>query len=243
MCFVVIIPARFQSSRFPGKALADLLGVPMIVRTYRQCVKAVSENDVYVATDDEKIEAVCAENGIRVIMTSNQCLTGTDRVAEAAKIVKADCYLNIQGDEPVFDPKDLVKLITAANEFPGAILNGYCPISDDALYKSKSIPKVVARPDGRLLYMSRSPIPGNKSGVFQKAWRQVCAYSFPKEALESFSSQRRKTPLEEIEDIEILRFLEMGWEVRMVEMSSESIAVDNPSDVVSVEKAILQRGL
>ena len=243
MHFVVVIPARFQSSRFPGKAFTKLVGVPMIVRTYKQCIKAVKPNDVYVATDDEKIKDICAQNGIQVIMTSNQCLTGTDRVAEAAMSIKADFYLNVQGDEPVFNPKDLTRLVKAAKRFPDEILNGYCPIPDESLYVSRSIPKVAVRPDGRLLYMSRAPIPATKSGGFHKAWRQVCAYSFPKKALEAFSSQRGKTPLEELEDIEILRFLEMGWEVRMVEMSAESISVDNPSDVESVEEAIRERGL
>ena len=99
------------------------------------------------------------------------------------------------------------------------------------------------RADGKLLYMSRGPIPTNKVDRFERAWRQVCVYAFPKEALAAFAASPAKTPLEQIEDIEILRFLELGWEVRMVGMSDESVAVDSPEDVLVAEAAIRARGL
>jgi 3-deoxy-manno-octulosonate cytidylyltransferase (CMP-KDO synthetase) len=99
------------------------------------------------------------------------------------------------------------------------------------------------RPDGRLLYMSRAPIPTNKNLDFVKSWRQVCAYAFPKKAIKTFSDTKNKSKLEEIEDIEILRFLELGFEVRMIEMSDSSISVDTPEDVIRAEQAIRKRGL
>jgi len=241
--YAVIVPARYESSRLPGKPLIDLLGVPMVVRTYRQCVQACPPERVYVATDDPRIEVVCREQGINVLMTSAGCLTGTDRVAECADQLGADVFINVQGDEPVFNPDDLTAFIGCLAAYPGEVLNGYCSIDSEAMYISSSTPKVVMRPDGRLLYMSRSPIPGNKAQMFQRAWRQVCVYAFPRQALVDFASQPRKTPLEEMEDIEILRFLELGWEVRMVELSSESVAVDNPEDVARAEAEILRRGL
>lgn len=243
MNYCVIIPARFQSSRLPGKPLVDLYGTPMIVRTYKQCIKACSPEKVYVATDDERIYDVCKLNGIQVIMTSRNCLTGTDRVAECVEHIDADVFINVQGDEPLFNPKDLELIISNVEKYPGEILNGYCEIDNEELFRSGSIPKVVFRPDGRLLFMSRAPIPSNKILGFDKAWRQVCAYAFPREALRSFASVSEKTTLEGIEDVEILRFLELGWEVRMLELSSDSIAVDNPEDVQRVETAILERGL
>ncbi|MEH7131460.1 3-deoxy-manno-octulosonate cytidylyltransferase [Neobacillus drentensis] len=241
MNYCVIIPARYQSSRLPGKPLIDLCGIPMVVRTYQQCIKACPSEKVYVATDDDRIKDVCEVNNIQVIMTSSNCLTGTDRIAECAKYIDADVFINVQGDEPLFNPRDLELLIANMEKYPGEVLNGYCEISNEILFRSGTIPKVVFRPDGRLLFMSRAPIPSNKQQGFDKAWRQVCAYSFPKEALRDFSSVSEKTRLESIEDIEILRFLELGWEVRMLELSSDSIAVDTPDDIQRVEEAIKER--
>jgi 3-deoxy-manno-octulosonate cytidylyltransferase (CMP-KDO synthetase) len=241
MDYCVIIPARYQSTRLPGKPLIDFCGIPMVVRTYQQCVKACPAEKVYVATDDERIREVCEVNGVQVIMTSSSCLTGTDRIAECANYIKADVFINVQGDEPLFNPSDLELLISNVEKYPGEILNGYCEIKEESLFKSGSIPKAVFRPDGRLLYMSRAPIPSNKEQGFEKAWRQVCAYAFPKEALKDFSSVASKTTLENIEDIEILRFLELGWEVRMLELSSDSVAVDTPEDIQRVKSALLER--
>jgi 3-deoxy-manno-octulosonate cytidylyltransferase (CMP-KDO synthetase) len=241
--FVVIIPARYQSSRLPGKPLVSLCGIPMIVRTWRQCTKVVPANLVFVATDDDRIRATCAAEGIQVLMTSTDCLTGTDRVAEAALAIDAKVYINVQGDEPVFNPADLEHIIDRARANPHEVFNGVCAISNEAEYRSRSIPKVVMRPDGELLYMSRGPIPANKADRFDLAWRQICAYAFPKNALAAFSASPSKTPLEQIEDIEILRFLELGWKVRMIAMSDASVAVDSPEDVLVAEAAIRARGL
>ncbi|WP_226677963.1 3-deoxy-manno-octulosonate cytidylyltransferase [Mesobacillus jeotgali] len=243
MDYCVIIPARYQSSRLPGKPLVELCGIPMILRTYQQCIKACPKEKVFVATDDKRIRETCERNGIQVIMTSSDCLTGTDRIAECTHYIDADVYINVQGDEPLFNPNDLEMIISKLEEFPGEIINGYCEVRDEELFRSGSIPKVVFRPDGRLLYMSRGPIPTNKQQGFEKAWRQVCAYAFPKDSLNAFSSVPKKTDLESIEDIEILRFLELGWEVRMVELSSESMAVDTPEDIERVEAVIHERGL
>ena len=241
--YAIVIPARFESFRLPGKPLIELCGTPMIVRTYRQCVKACPPEKVYVATDSGKIRAVCEQHGIRVLMTSSQCLTGTDRVAECSDQLDAELFINVQGDEPVFDPEDITALLKAAQDHPGEVLNGVCEVSAEDQYRSGSIPKVVTRADGRLLYMSRAAIPSTKRFQFVKAWRQICAYAFPREALKAFRDHGRKTPLEQIEDIEILRFLELGWEVRMIPLSSQSVAVDMPEDIERAEKAIRERGL
>jgi len=111
-------------------------------------------------------------------------------------------------------------------------------LSNELDYRSTTVPKVVFRMDGRLLYMSRSAIPTDKEHTFTEAWKQVCIYAFPLSALEHFAGMDNKTPLESIEDIEILRFLELGYEVKMVEVSQSSIAVDVPEDVKRVEEAI-----
>lgn len=241
--YIVVIPARYESSRLPGKPLVELCGVPMIVRTYRRCALACPPDRIYVATDDERVQAMCESHGIRVLMTSSDCLTGTDRVAQCALQIDADTYINVQGDEPVFDPHDLIALIEQARLHPDQVLNGVCALSDEEQFRSGSIPKVVMRPDGRLLYMSRAAITTTKSQQFVNGWRQVCAYAFPKKALEAFHAATAKTALEQIEDIEILRFLELGWEVRMIAMSDQSLAVDVPEDIEKAERAIGERGL
>ena len=243
LSYVVIIPARYGSFRLKGKPLLDLCGVPMIVRTYEQCIKACPPEKVFVACDDLRIKSVCERHGIQVLMTPSSCLTGTDRIAECVKKIDADVYINVQGDEPIFNPSDLEVLIKAIYKYPEEVLNGVCEISEEELFRSGSIPKVVMRADRRLLYMSRAAIPTDKKGVFIKSWRQVCVYAFPKKSLEAFEKQKVKTPLEQIEDIEILRFLELGWEVRMVPLSNQSMAVDTFEDIARVEQVIKQRGL
>jgi 3-deoxy-manno-octulosonate cytidylyltransferase (CMP-KDO synthetase) len=243
MNYVVIIPARYESSRFQGKPLINLSGTPMIVRTYRQCIKASPPERVFVATDHERVKDVCEQHGAQVLMTSKACLTGTDRVAECARQLDADVFVNVQGDEPIFDSRDITTLIDAAQRYPEEVLNGVCNLYDEDQYRSGSIPKAVMRLDGHLLYMSRSEIPSTKGRAFVKSWRQVCAYVFPRRALEAFARHGKKTPLEGIEDIEILRFLELGWNVRMVPLSSQSLSVDTPEDVTRVEQMIARTGM
>lgn len=233
---VIIIPARFKSTRFPGKPLADLHGTPMIVRVWQRCTEALDAAQVYVATDDEQIQKVCQSYGIQVVMTSSGCLTGTDRVYEAAQQIEADLYINVQGDEPMLDPNDIRQVLAAAAQYPNQIINAMCPITSEAEFTSLTVPKVVCRPDGRLLYMSRSAIPGNKAAKLVKAHKQVCIYAFTAQALQDFASRTSKTALEEIEDIEILRFLELGFEVQMIEVSQSSVAVDTPEDLERVRQ-------
>jgi len=225
---VIVIPARLSSTRLPSKPLLDISGKTMLHRTYLQCLQAFPANNVYVATDHEKIAAHCQEHDMNVVMTSISCLTGTDRVAEFSQTVDADYYINVQGDEPIINPQDILAVQKACNENPGSVINGYAPITEEHQYRSLTIPKVVFRPDGRLLYMSRSPIPGNKTDVFRNAWRQICVYAFPKSALRAFALFQKKTTLEEQEDIEVLRFLELGYEVKMIPLSNNSRSCGYP---------------
>lgn len=243
MRYAVIVPARYESSRLPGKPLIDLCGVPMIVRTYRQCIQACPPETVFVATDSTKVRDVCERHGIQVLMTSSTCQTGTDRVAACAQQLDADVFLNVQGDEPVLDPMDIKTMLNAAQRYPDEVLNGVCELNDEDQYRLGSIPKAVMRLDGRLLYMSRSGIPSTKSHQFVTSWRQICAYVFPRKSLEHFGDHAAKTPLELIEDIEILRLLELGWDVRMVTLSNQSVAVDTPDDVERVKRVIQERGM
>lgn len=240
---VIVIPARYESSRLPGKPLIELCGVSMLQRTYSRCLEVFPAKSIYVATDDIRIMNHCNDAGMGVIMTPTDCLTGTDRVAAVADQITADIYINVQGDEPVMNPADIMAIVDAAQSHPGEVINGMCPIDDKDMFHSSSIPKVVARPDGRLLYMSRAAIPTDKEHNFVKAQRQVCVYAFPRKALEAFVGHGSKTPLEQIEDIEILRFLELGYEVRMVPLSNTSVAVDTSEDIPRAEAAIRSLGL
>lgn len=241
--YYVVIPARYDSSRFPGKPLLSLCGKEMVLRTYDQCIKAVSEKNVCVATDNSEIYMLCEKNRIATYMTSKNCMTGTDRVAEVAAKRSENLIINVQGDEPIFSPNDLRTLIDLALTNKFEVMTGYCEIEAHEQFISANIPKVVMRPDGRLLYISRSPIPGSKTMNFEYGFRQVCAYAFSKNALKEYSNQQKKTNLERVEDIEILRFLELGYEVQMVKMSNQSISVDCPEDARKVERFILEKGL
>ena len=238
MKYYLVIPARYNSKRFPGKPLVNICGTPMIIRTYNRCKKIVPESKILIATDDLRIKKVCEKEKINVIMTSKKCLTGTDRIAEVAKKFKADFYLNVQGDEPICNPSDIKKLLITAQKYPKTIINGYTEIKDKKLFYSGHIPKVVFRKDGRLLYQSRAPIPTTKDMKFVKAWRQVCIYSLPYNSLNVFKSVNKKTPLEKLEDCELLRFLELGHEVKMIKMSNKSVSVDTKENLAEVIKII-----
>jgi len=240
----VVIPARLKSTRLPGKPLILLNDVPMVIRVYRQCLKVVPEDKVCIATDSLEILDVCRLWGANAAMTSQTCLTGTDRVAEIAKNRSESVFINVQGDEPVFSEHDLAALIQAALKRPNDVINGYCEITSQEEYLSPSIPKVVmSAKNKKLFYMSRAAIPSGKAAKFNPSYRQVCAYAFPRAALMGFVMYGRKTPLEELEDIEILRFLELGYEVKMIQMSNQSISVDNPGDIKKAELAIAKLGL
>lgn len=227
----IIIPARYQSRRFPGKPLADILGKSLIQRVWLQCCQALPASDVFVATDDISIKEHCQKNGIGVLMTSSDCLTGTDRVYEASKELDADFIVNVQGDEPLVSPDDITKVIEAHSRRPDFIHCGMCRIKSEKDFRSASVPKVVCKDNGRLLYMSRAGIPTDKQLSFSTAMRQVCIYAFGKEALRDFAEYGRKARIEAVEDIEILRFMEMDYDVEMVELSDLSVAVDFPEDV------------
>ena len=238
--YLVVIPARYNSKRLPGKPLININGIPMIIRTYNQCKKAVPETKIIVATDNKKIKKICNKFKIKSIITSTKCLTGTDRLAEVAKKIKKKFYINVQGDEPICNPLDIKKLIEYAKRSPNQIINGYTIIKNKEMFNSPNIPKVVFDKNENLLYMSRAPIPSNKKKAFIKAWRQVCIYSFPYKCLKDFSSVKKKSLLESIEDLELNRFIEMGYKVKMLKMSDKSLAVDTATDLRKVRK-ILKR--
>ncbi len=221
--------------------MASIAGKSLIHRVWERCIKACPEEKVFVATDDKRIADHCDELAIQVIMTKSECLTGTDRVYEVAKQIDSDIYINVQGDEPLIKPADIEVVIRTAINHPGQVINAMCCIENEEEFRSPSVPKVVAKANGELMFMSRAAIPTTKKLGIKKAFKQVCIYAFPKKALALFGKTIEKTQIEEIEDIEILRFLELGIDVKMVEVSDASIAVDYPDDILRVEKALRER--
>ena len=237
---IIVIPARFKSSRFPGKPLVNLLGKPMIQWVAELSAKAVGLENVYVATDDDRIAQVVNKFGYQTVMTSEQCMTGTDRLAEFANKIEADIYINVQGDEPLLNPEDILKVIETKKAYPNEVINGYAVIVESEEPQSVNIPKVIFTEDKRLVYMSRQALPGFKEqkNAPSQFYKQVCIYAFNREELLAYGAFSRKSKLEHSEDIEIIRFLEWNQTVRMVETRPGSLAVDVPEDVVKVEMAL-----
>jgi 3-deoxy-manno-octulosonate cytidylyltransferase (CMP-KDO synthetase) len=232
---VIIIPARFNSTRFPGKPLAKILGKSMILRVWEKCIKVISKNFVYVATEDKKIADHCQLHGINYLMTRKNCKTGIDRVIDVAKKIQSDLYLNVQGDEPLINIKDIKKIIRLFFLYKKKkIINAMCRIKNKEEFFSFNVPKVVFDDNYNLIYMSRAAIPSNKQNQFIRAFKQVCIYAFSRKHLLSENIFNNKRNLEMIEDIEILRFVENSLPVKMVEVSSNSISVDTKKDLRKV---------
>lgn len=239
--FIVVIPARIGSGRLARKPLAKIAGKQMILHTYDRALEATSAENVFVATDSEEVMQVCQSVGANALMTSKSCATGTDRIAELSKTIKAQIYINLQGDEPLMEADNIRKMISEGLKNPYNIVNGWAKIETKREYFSRTIPKVVLKSNSSLMYMSRSPIPGNKENELKTAKKQICVYSFPLAALKFISENCKKSPVEGIEDIEILRFLELGWDIKMIELSGSSIAVDTPNDLERVRKIMAKR--
>ena len=159
-------------------------------------------------------------------------------ISQVAQKIKKKHYINVQGDEPLINPDDIRKIISKSLADPEIIFNGMCDITAKEDFISYNVPKVVCSGNNDLLYMSRAPIPSNKSGDFIKAKRQVCIYSFPRDFLLRFAQCENKTLNESIEDIEIIRFLELGFKVRMIEVSKNPVAVDTEEDLVRAKRII-----
>ena len=236
----VIIPARFNSSRFPGKPLIKLCGKEMILWVAEICSKAVDISNVFIATDDNRISNLVSKNGFQAILTSPDLLTGTDRVAEASKNLDYEIYVNVQGDEPLIDPIDILKAIELKSNYPESVINSYCSIPLNENPNNLNIPKVVMKENNDLIYISRAKIPKSKNNDEDQIYKkQVCIYSYNNSDIDKFLSYGRKSRTEKIEDIEILRFFELNINIKMFEASKSSLAVDVPKDIKKVENALI----
>jgi 3-deoxy-manno-octulosonate cytidylyltransferase (CMP-KDO synthetase) len=233
---VAVIPARYQSTRFPGKALAELGGRPMIEHVYRRAAEAPAVDAVVVATDDQRIvDAVEAFGGF-ARMTSSAHRTGTDRVAEVAADLTCAIVVNVQGDEPLIEPAMIgavVEPLRLDPSIPMATVRRLLTDPDD--YTSPHVVKVVTDARGDALYFSRAPIPaapadGPAEAVRAAAYVHVGLYAFQREFLLRFAALPQ-TPLERSESLEQLRALEHGYRIRTVVTEHHSIGVDTPDDL------------
>lgn len=234
---VIIIPARYQSSRFPGKPLMKILNKELILWAVEISNSVVGKKNTYVATDSSLIKNFLKKNKINYVMTSKNCLTGTDRVAEAAKKIKSDIYINLQGDEPLVKKSDVQKIINQKIKNYNNVICGYSSLMKNENPKNINIPKILFNKNKKLIYASRLPIPGNKKRTGQCLFfKQVCVYAFNSNELKKFKNCKKKTYYETQEDIELLRFFDLDIDIKMQKMSSSSMAVDVRSDIKKIEK-------
>ena len=243
MKIIAIIPARMGSSRFPGKPLAPIMGRPMIEHVYRRTIMCQELNDVYVATCDEEIFESVEAFGGKAIMTSPSHERASDRVAEAAVDLNCDVVVMVQGDEPMTHPQMIDASLTpflSSNE-KVACVNLTARITSQTEFEDRNTIKVVMDKDGFAIYMSREPIPTRQIQDFEQipAFKQVCIIPFAAQALQEFS-RLDPTPLEVAESVDMMRFIEHGHKVKMVETSFSTHAVDHPADLELVEKLLRQ---
>jgi 3-deoxy-manno-octulosonate cytidylyltransferase (CMP-KDO synthetase) len=233
MPVIAVIPARYGSTRLPAKAIADIGGVPMVVRVWRQVRMAHSIERVIVATDDERIAAPVRAAGGEAMMTSTAHQSGTDRIAEVAAKVHADIYINVQGDQPFTDPRDLDAV--AAPMLSDATIDMATlatPIADLEEFRNPTKVKVVCDASGNALYFSRSPIPYPRDleGVPPGALRHIGIYAYRRDFLMRFASMAQGK-LEQLEKLEQLRALENGYRIRVVASVSPSLEIDTAEDL------------
>jgi 3-deoxy-manno-octulosonate cytidylyltransferase (CMP-KDO synthetase) len=242
-----VIPARFASSRFPGKPLVDLIGKPMIQRVSERAAGARSLSRVLVATDDKRIRDAVLAFGGEAVMTPAGIPSGTDRMAFVAENLDADIFVNIQGDEPLIEPDEIDAVVLLLAEDPGADVGTLVKKIDRAdELESPNTAKVVLDASGYALYFSRSPIPYDRDETDAGArirkhpyWKHIGIYGFRREFLLQYA-RWRPTPLERAEKLEQLRVLERGYRIKTAETRFEPVCVDTPADAERVRNLLKQ---
>jgi len=233
---VAIIPARYGSTRFPGKALADIGGKTLIRHVYERVARSGAVARVAVATDDERIAREVEGFGGTVVMTSPLHRSGTDRVVEAAHITGGDIIVNVQGDEPLIDPLVIGYVVKKLEEDDGIVCSTAAYLTDDeAVCLNPNNVKVVCDRSGRALYFSRSPLPVYRDRVFHSALIHMGIYCFRKAFLDVYGGLEQ-TPLEKAESLEQLRILEHGYKIGVVLADHGEIGVDTPEDLEKVRR-------
>ena len=243
MKIIGVVPARYESTRFPGKPLVDIKGKSMISRVYERVSQCRQIDEVWIATDDRRIYAHCAELKIPVVMTSNDHRSGTDRVAEVALTKSADVIINIQGDEPFLPSGHLDKLLAVFGDEKVQIATLAAPIRDRTLLSDPNLVKLVKREDGRALYFSRSVIPFTRGkSEMSSFWQHLGVYAYRRATLLELTSLQVSW-LESMEKLEQLRWLESGYDVQVCEVSEGTIGIDHFTDLKRLLEWMKQNGV
>jgi 3-deoxy-manno-octulosonate cytidylyltransferase (CMP-KDO synthetase) len=235
MSAVAIVPARWASTRFPGKPLAEIAGVPMLRRVVEGARQAKRVREVIVATDDARIAEACRGFGAPVLMTSADHPTGTDRLAEASRGLSDEIVVNVQGDEPLIEGFVVDAAVAALEESPEAPMATVVHRAEPDALDDPNRVKVVLDRRGFALYFSRAPVPHRRDGGDAPLWQHVGLYAYRREFLQRFVALG-PTPLERAEALEQLRALEHGYRIRVAVVEGwRSVPVDVPGDVARVE--------
>jgi len=255
MSVVAIIPARYGSTRLPGKPLADIGGKPMIQHVYESTLKTPGLERVLVATDDRRIERAVMRFGGEVMMTSRRHRSGTDRVAEVARKIKAKWLVNVQGDLPFIQAETIARALSPMRRNPAVVMGTVCtPIYDPTEWRNPNIVKVLTDHAGFALYFSRAPIPYPRHGVFapvdgrnrsrgdRRLWgyRHLGLYVYKRDFLLRFA-RLRPTALEKVESLEQLRALENGYRIYVAQVDERSIEIDTPADLKKAARYLKTR--
>ncbi len=238
MKVTALIPARYDSQRFPGKLMKDLAGQTVILRTYRAAVASGLFDNVYVITDSTLIYNEIVKNGGQAFISKKRHETGTDRIAEFAGEIEADIIINIQGDEPFIHQKSLRELIRVFEEDTGQktdLASLMIRLKNQEDFLNPNHVKVVVDNENFALYFSRAPIPYSRDKIFETAYKHIGVYAFRKTVLEQIA-RMQQTDLERIEKLENLRFLQNGLRIKMVETDRINFGIDTEEDL---RKAIL----
>jgi 3-deoxy-manno-octulosonate cytidylyltransferase (CMP-KDO synthetase) len=237
-----VIPARFASSRFPGKALVTLKNKPILQHVWEKSMQARTLSEVLIATDDQRIFDAAVGFGAKVVMTRADHLSGTDRVSEAASTQECDIVVNIQGDEPLIDPAAIDLAAQALIDDPSLVMSTLKKCIDvPSEITNPNCVKVVTGFSGDAIYFSRCPIPYNR-GVNEAYYKHIGLYVYRKDFLLGYSAMP-VGPLERAESLEQLRALENGHRIRVIETQYESLGVDTPEDLERVNQLISQGNL
>lgn len=241
MAVVGIIPARYGSTRLPGKPLKLIAGKPMIEHVYRRAEKAECLSDLLVATDDLRIKETVETFGGKAVMTSVDHQTGTDRLVEAVGYLELrpeDIIINIQGDEPLLEPGMLDELAQPLLDDESLVMSTLKHrLTDAEELNNPNVVKVVTDRNGFALYFSRSPLPYNRTGVETAIFKHVGLYAYRKDFLLKYALMAR-TPLEQAESLEQLRALENGYRIKVVETKYQTIGVDSQSDLERINRIL-----
>lgn len=235
---IIIIPARYSSSRFPGKPLALIAGKPMIQHVYERVSKTEGTDGVFVATDNSRIYDCVTNFKGKVLMTSDTHSCGTDRLAECSEILgldDEDIVLNIQGDEPLIRTETIMDLINIFNDPTVCMGTLKKEITDAAELNNNNVVKVICDKNSDAIYFSRYPIPFVRNNDEVKHYKHIGVYGYKKSFLIKYS-QTAKTMLEKAESLEQLRVIENGWKIRVRETLYQTVGVDTPEQLKEAEK-------